>query len=147
MDILDIPTIEDEHIENLQNYKYTSGEYTFLDNQMNHFWYFCARFVPSVICGNFFNNDLPKLVCLTKYAHNCIRNMYDDSCIFLCFAYSFSCSSWQQWVRYSWMISIWYLLELIQLISFWLHLFVFSCTKLWMLLMENMQEPWNLVLQ
>ena len=46
--ILDIPTLTEEHISNLKNYKYASCEYTPLDNLMNHFWKFAAKFIPKV---------------------------------------------------------------------------------------------------
>ena len=43
-----IPQLDDEHCENLKNYKYTSGEYTILDKLMGPYWRGVARLIPKV---------------------------------------------------------------------------------------------------
>ena len=36
-------------LKNIENYKYTSSDYTFFDNLLNPFWTWAASFVPLVI--------------------------------------------------------------------------------------------------
>ena len=40
--------ITPEGLKNIENYRYKSSEYTYLDNLLNPFWTWAASFVPLV---------------------------------------------------------------------------------------------------
>ena len=41
-----------EGMENIRNHKYKGGEYTYLDNVMNHYWYWALNFFPRTLAPN-----------------------------------------------------------------------------------------------
>ena len=44
--------LTERDITHLKQHKYVGGSYTYLDNAMNHFWYFCLNFVPMWLPAN-----------------------------------------------------------------------------------------------
>ena len=52
MTILPHKFITPEGLDTLKQHKYKGGEYTYLDNQMNKFWYMCIDFMPETIAPN-----------------------------------------------------------------------------------------------
>ncbi len=41
-----------EGLKQLKRYKYSGGEYSWLDKQMNPFWYWCVDFLPMWMAPN-----------------------------------------------------------------------------------------------
>lgn len=46
------PFLSDKDIMNLKNHKYVGGEYTYIDNKMNHFWFWIVNLLPSSLSPN-----------------------------------------------------------------------------------------------
>lgn len=44
--------ITPEGLKNIENYRYKSSEYTYLDNLLNPFWTWAASFVPLSVAPN-----------------------------------------------------------------------------------------------
>jgi len=42
------PVIDDRAFTSILNYKYTPGEYTYLDHKMGPYWAFVASLIPKV---------------------------------------------------------------------------------------------------
>lgn len=49
---MNLNLITKEGLENIANHKYNGGEYTWLDNKMNIFWYKLIDFMPTSIAPN-----------------------------------------------------------------------------------------------
>lgn len=49
---MNLKLISKEGLENIANHKYKGGEYTWLDNKMNVFWYKLIDYMPTNIAPN-----------------------------------------------------------------------------------------------